>query len=779
MARLFTFISVAATPLFALQLSLSSGLLEEDPYSVLTLTHHQPFKCINTKTKYDPQDRYLCKFSRVPIKQPVSTKNRFFLIDPFVQQDKFFIEITPLHNSYLYPMKTSHSGSHEWVLLGYQGRIPFINTTPPKGLQFDVALDGAPLLGVGSLDISGTPLMNKERTRDVSVYLEIKELYEKGEYEDAAEMIEVEIKKHASQIFMPEILAYKVRLLAKEEDKDSELRDIAKPWVKTFTTHKDLPEMLYLLANAELSLGGTTDGFYYIDILRTDYKKSLYSEKATLLYGDRMVYGGRQPEAKSTYENLYLNTQRVEIASEAAWKLGKILMQEGKTLKGLMLFRKIFNKNPDFFAANIDQAYENAGLMISYNDYALAGDILSYGIRDIDRNDPKHEGYLLDAARWHAKAGEAEKAKKEYEAFLRDYEFATNREQIKREYDELFFDIAESNISARYARYEELLEKYPNEWIADKALYEKAHLLLQEERYDELLPLIDRFGTLKGEGFEKVPEEKSLMLKKSLTQMVKDQRCSVVANLTNRYEIRIDTLYDAKLFECLVTEGEYSEALKVIDKNLETLSGPGSLIWYQRKLMILDRLSDSNAYRVNAIEYKSLLELQNKQLNEDEYMVLLKHLQKLEQYDTVLRFGKEVEMQYPDTLYRGELYAALARAALQTAHSIDTRTYLKRLVNWQQTSQTKTYTPWAEIQLAKAYHEQSALDEAIQILQVLLEKELTNTERSQGLYLQALYLDERGMTDLAQKLFKRCANLLDSGEYGKMCRDVVGMMDSE
>ena len=71
--------------------------------------------------------------------------------------------------------------------------------------------------------------------------------------------------------------------------------------------------------------------------------------------------------------------------------------------------------------------------------------------------------------------------------YLSKYRFGEYAEDIRRAKDALFFDVNDENSTQRLSEYEMLINKYEGDSIAQRALYEKAKLLLEMNQYDAVL----------------------------------------------------------------------------------------------------------------------------------------------------------------------------------------------------------------------------------------------------------------------------------------------------
>ena len=185
-------------------------------------------------------------------------------------------------------------------------------------------------------------------------------------------------------------------------------------------------------------------------------------------------------------------------------------------------------------------------------------------IRLLLENMPKRaenrEAILKENGDWNAKANNIETAYNRYQEYLAEYK--NNGEFIKdvtESLDELFFKRVENNETKLANYYDKLIDNYNNE-IGQKALLEKAKLLLKQQRFLDVLSL--------QKALEKVPDTheikpQELIYEAALSlalQKLQQDECQDVVNYIETYKLQItEAKYEPQLFQCFMRLARYRD----------------------------------------------------------------------------------------------------------------------------------------------------------------------------------------------------------------------------
>lgn len=782
MTKLFSLFFLSFVTLFSVEINVASGMSDSQTYSVLTMEHTEAFSCINTASPKNPQDRYICKFKNIPLTYPHSTSNKFFVIEPVIEDNNMYIVITPKYRSFLKPIKEAHTTdsvlyTKKWLFIGYEEKLPFIMSQGVKGLNFPIDIKPDLPLHVGSLDIDKKPLADDKRKEEVEAFLKVKRLFDRGQNEEALLAVDAAIQYSKESLFLPELLLYKLRILALGKGNEHKILDIGKLWADTYTSHKDLPEVMLLVAKANIDLGYTKDAQYFIDVLINDYSKSIYAQMAMIYKADRYKSNTKFDKASELYLKVLKNTQDIDIASIAASKLAEMLIPASKVEEGMAYYKKIFKSNPDFFVKNVMKGYELALYIAGFSEFSLAAGIGERVLDKLDKNHPEFKQVLLNTARWHAQAGSVDDAKVRYEQYMKQFPYEANLEEVKEEYDRLFFSLSDDNVTAKLASYESMIEKYGDGEIGEKAFHEKVMLLAERHRYDEIKDKLGQFTQLDPKQFPDIDIESAKLINEMFFYYLINDRCDDVVFLYKNYDVSIDSIYDEKIYGCLYNTFEYKLALDVCDKNIDAASGHFTIEWIGKKIDVYDRISETKRVSQFGEDYLKAMDLYGQKVSLDRYMKILNARMVEQEYAKVLETADRILDVYPDALNRADIYEKGARAAIKLQDRPKMLQYTERLYRFQDENRVSTYTPWIEMTYADVLAKLGRYRDGVPVLQALLQKDIGTSDRAMALYTLSSYLDQLGMFDTSKSVLKRCVGLGGDDRFSRLCKDAVDILE--
>lgn len=782
MTRFFSLFFLSFSLLLSVEINVASGMSDSRSYSVLTMEHEEAFNCINTASPKNPRDRYICKFKNIPLSYPHSTSNKFFMIEPVIEANNMYIVITPKYHSFLKPIKEVHTTDEvrytkKWLFIGYEKELPFIMSQGVKGLNFPIEIKPELPMHVGSLDIDKQPLMDETRKAEVEAFLKVKRLFDQGKNEDALLAVDAAIQYSKESLFVPELLLYKLRILALGKGNEHKILDIGKLWADTYTSHKDLPEVMLLVAKANIDLGYMKDAKYFIDVLINDYSKSVYAQMAMIYKADRYKSNTKFDQASELYLKVLRNTQDIDIASIAASKMAEMLIPASKVEQGMAYYKKIFKSNPDFFVKEVMKGYDLALYVASFSEYSLAAGIGDRVLFKLDKNHPEFKLVLLNTARWHAKAGSVDDAKARYEEYIEKFPYEANLEEVKQEYDQLFFSLSDDNVTAKLVSYDKMINKYGDSEIGEKAFHEKVLLLADQHRYDEVKDKLGQFTQLDATQFPDIDIESAKIVNDMFFYYLVNERCDDVVFLYKNYNVSIDSIYDEKIFRCLFKMFEYRLALDVCDKNIDETSGHFTIEWIGKKIDVYDRISETKRVAQFGEDYLKAMDLYGKKVSPERYMKILNARMVEQEYAKTLETADRMLDDYPQAANRAEIYEKAVKAALKLQDRPKTLQYSDRLYTFQEQNGIDTYTPWIETTHADVLAKSKRYRDAIAVLQNLLQKEIKNSDRAMALYTLSSYLDQLGMFDTSKRVLKRCVALGGDDRFSRLCKDAVEILE--
>ena len=154
--------------------------------------------------------------------------------------------------------------------------------------------------------------------------------------------------------------------------------------------------------------------------------------------------------------------------------------------------------------------------------------------------------------------------------YKKEFPYGVFEEPVAIAKDELFFDTNDGNFSVKLKEYNSLIEEYSNDTIGNRAVYEKAKLLLENEMYKDVLEIKESVLELDAEFFE---DKENLIVDSAIGAMkiaLKKRECQEVLNISNDYNITLSNEWDDGVYECSMMGGNYELSKKLDSRNLKS-----------------------------------------------------------------------------------------------------------------------------------------------------------------------------------------------------------------
>ena len=218
--------------------------------------------------------------------------------------------------------------------------------------------------------------------------------------------------------------------------------------------------------------------------------------------------------------------------------------------------------------------------------YETASSIAKALLDETNQQDDEYEILLKDRALWLAKTtlkAEALVAINDYFKIYNDGDFSDEVQIAK---DELFFDTSDLNTTAKLDEYNKLISEYENDSIGERAIYEKAKLLLENEMYSDVLYSKNQLLNLDEEIYEDI---NSIVTDSAIGVMqsaLESKECQEVLNISNDYNITLSDKWDDGIYECSMMGGDYQLAKRIASKNLKSKDLQERKKWLYRYIKI-------------------------------------------------------------------------------------------------------------------------------------------------------------------------------------------------
>ena len=786
---LVTFLLLSSS-LTALEILQSVGSQNRASYIFITLEEATPFGCALTPPSLNEKGELLCRFEKIPAIRPRASKNSFFSIEPALEAGRFYVRIRFLKKALVHaveektlsakPLSPSDLSrrSKRWLIVGYEQTPPVLEEAPKEGLGFAVALPPFDPPAVGPLDIAGAPVYSDNSQDDAQTYAHILEAYKAPNLPEALRLINRSLETgRGRNLFLPEMVALKIKILDQLGNNEMELIEIAEPWVKAYTVHHELPEVMLLLANALMKIGRSGDAIYYYETLIREYPANRFADLATVYRSDRVLSEGRVGEAIDGYEKVLFNSSDIPAAALAASRLADLAVTDDDIPKAAELYEKILQSYPEFFLDDIDKSRQLLGVIADQRIFAPAARLAEILLPKIETSSPEYEAALLNLARWQRMGGFETKALKTYERYLEEFPFSAQKEVIEKEYDLLQFDQGMETPDERLALYERILERYPDDEAASRALYEKAKLLLQLGRYAEVKALLPSLDKLDEKLFHDYRQQIRQMERTLLDSFLLQDRCAEAVSLVEERKIHLALRIDEPLYRCAHQEQAYTLAIDIADANLMRTSKAEGIEWLERRMDSLHAMSDYVRYIDAAERFLRMQRALRQPVEADRYYQLFSVYHRLrDNPERMKELAGLIEHRFPRDPRNMDLYAALIGLGKRQGDLQLQYDYAKKLVNRHRILSVRTFTPESELAFAEAASKLGKTGEAIMVLQTMLQQELAPADRARALFALGGLLQSSERAEMADAVFKRCADLgLEDDPWALLCRQKTAL----
>ena len=776
---LFTLLSLN---LFALEVSLSGAKEDFQKYSTLHLKDSNEFLCQEIKDDFDVVTKIVCAFAERPDEKFKTLQNNFFKIETQIKDKTFFLVITPFYKLKLYPMifdltkdksvyQPDIKMSKHWMIIGYDKKLPFLKEEKEvdTAINFPYYSSFDMLPYVGGLDIKGNPVHIK-KVKDVSDYLKIKQLYKDGKYPECLDLIKDVEKEYPNSLFNAELTFYKIRLYEKLNDNDNIIA-AAKVYLREYSADENVPEVLSLIAKAYSQIGMSTDADYFFDRLFSEHENSPYAKWGYIYKGQMLEGSGASSKAVFYYKKALMETLDIDIAVTAAYRLAQFYIMDSKKEEAAKYITKIVNAKPSFFIKDLVTSMDMMYSFADSEDYLSAAKIAKALLDEMRKNHDEYERLLKDRGIWLSKTSEKKEALDALNRYLSEFPEGMFDNEVQVAKDGLFFDTTDSNATARLSQYDELIKTYAGDTIGDKAIYEKAKLLLQEKRYKEVLDMKDSILGLDSEIYkdtQRIIKDAAIgVMKVSL----KDKECHDVLTMSADYNITLSHEWDDGIYDCAMKGGDFLLSKQIAGKNLNSKELDQRKKWLYRYIKV-DFATGNYSDVIEAS--KELIQLTKDDKNseyKDVYRYLFDTYQRLEQTDNMIGMIVKIEEAYGLNYKDIDRYIAMMTIGSNKKDDNMVIKYGTKVYNLQKSSSSYAQSPFLEFTLYQAYINKENYEKALEVIKSLDDVKLSKTNRSRQKYLLGTVYSKLWRDEDAQKAYRESIDADSASAWAKLAQD--------
>ncbi len=789
MFKIVLLLLLSFASIFALDISLQGAKENHQSYSTLHISDKDRFLCQEFKDDFDNVIKIVCAFSKSPSKKIQKLQNSFFEIESEIKKDTFFLIIKPYEKMKLLPIVFNLSKedtlfganvelSSHWMIVGYKESIPYIEkeTKNRFGINLPFTSHDEKLPYVGSLDIKGNPVHIK-RVGDVTEYLKIKKLYEEKNYEFALELAEDVLKEYKNSLFRAELLFYKIRIYAKLKENEK-LIETAKEYLRNYSSDENVAEVLSLIAKSYDRIGINSDADYFYDRLFSEHPDSVYSMWGYIYMAEGLEESGGTSKAQGIYEKILKETDDIDVAAEAAFKLSRLFLSNAKISEAAKHIEKISLAKPDIFmqkkSESIDMMYEFA----DNSDFVSAAAIAKALVAKMDYDDDEYENLIKNIGVWLSQTKMKQEALKALNKYTEIFPDGTYLEDVKIAKDSLFFDVNEdneTNKTSKLATYDKLIQEYPKDRIGDKALYEKAKLLIAQKMFKEVLALETELQALDKVEYGDVPELIVDAAIGAMQESLETKECNKVLQLASKYQIDLSAQWDDGIYECAMKGADFLLAKKMADRNLKSKELEQRKKWLYRYI----KIDFATGNYTNVIEAsKELVTLIDKEKNsvyQDVYRVVFDTYHRLENTQKMIESMSKVVEVYGESYIDSDRYAAMMAAGSNIKDTNLVIAYGEKILRIQKTSGSSAQTPFVEFALYEAYTQKEDYAKALDVIKILNTAELKKNQRARQKYLLGSVLAKLWKDAEADKAYQEAIDADPASAWAGLAKSAKGL----
>lgn len=774
-------------PLWALDLSIQSGKEEQKSYSILHLSNVSDFKCTPTRNEYNEIIRIECKLPKASSSSFSPINNTHFTVQYKASTSDPMIIITPKTKIALYSDSFDlHKDSQiyfselkptkRWSILGYTDKIPLLLPTHKSSdaLNLPIRSSNDVYPYVGGLDLKGNPIKMK-RIQDVNDYMEIKKAYKNQDYSRTLSIAKQTLEKYPHTIFKNELLLYQIRALHLL-DKNEELLLLAKQFIRQYSGDQAIAEVLAYTGDAYSKIGQTSDSDYFYKRLFSEYEESPFATQGMFLKAQQLEFSGKQKPAAEYYRKVLEKTKDVDLASAAAFRLANIDIGFGHLDKAKVYIEKIVRANPDYFNKVREKSVNMINTYTENKDTKTAAKITLCLLDKSIQKSEEHQSLLKNLGLLYAASGEKAKALARFDEYLKLYPYGAGMEEVKHAKDGLFFEKSEPKGKDGIKNYDDLIDRYGNDPVGQKALYKKAQLLLKEEKYQEVLDIESDLYRLNTKDF---PDVNTIIGQSAIALTKKNLRalkCSEAMTLHKMYRIKLQPQWDGLTFDCALRMGNFPVAKKIATPHLKASTISERQVWLARLAKVHFRLGEYKEAIRSGKEAVSLLEAQKNPSINSVYRTLFDAAERLGDDVKMIEYIKGCESVYGTDFADIERYTQMVSVGLKRKDEALVQNYANRVIALQNRTKAYTQSPFIEFTLAQSLINQEKNNDALQVLKSLNARKLTPEKRSRQHYLMGSLAMKLGKTAQAKASFSASIKADAKSAWGRLAKDALGLL---
>ncbi len=749
------------------------------PYSILKITETQAFLCQEMKNDFKRTTKVICAFSKRPVGKIKNLQNDFFKVNTFYKKDTFFLSITPFHKIKLIPQifnlvedstiyQADVSLAKTWLVIGYKKKLPLIQkrSKPDNNLAFPFYLDQDSMPYVGSLDLHGNPVHIQE-VGDVTKYLKVKKLYAQKQYESAMETIDDVLEEYPDTLFEAELIYYKIKVHALLHEYNDVIES-AKIYLNEYSSSDNIAEILSLIAQAYSKVGMNGDADYFFDRLFSEHKNTKFVQLGYIYKGEMLASDGEKIKAMKFYKKALYETSDLDVAAYAAYDIAKSHIKLNPK-DATIYIDKIITLKPGYFNENYQSSVKMMNIFADEALYGTAAKIATALVDAIGITSDDYEELLGKRALWLAQTESKKEGLAALNRYLKEFPEGDYVAQVQIAKDGLFFETSDANVSTKLAEYDKLIQEYSKDTIGQKALYEKAKLLLENKRYSDVLAMQHDLAVLDGK-YDDLKDIITNAAKGMMDISLKNKKCKDVLVIVNDYNITLSDSWDDGIYDCAMKGGNYTLSKRIAEKNFQSKDLAFRKKWLYRYIKIDFATGNYSDVIEASKDLIALIEDEKNSPYQEVYRYLFDTYNRLEKREKLLDSMLLIEKNFGESYKDIERYVTMMTLGREKKDDNLVINYGKKVQKIQKSSSTYVQSPYVEFTLYQSYMNLKEYRKALEIIKNLDRVTLSKSKRARAEYLKGMALMKLWRDREAQKAYDAAIKANPDSAWAKLAK---------
>ncbi|MDD3477118.1 MAG: flagellar protein, partial [Sulfurimonas sp.] len=446
-------------------------------------------------------------------------------------------------------------------------------------------------------------------------------------------------------------------------------------------------------------------------------------------------------KAQTLYEKALSETDNIDVAVEAAFRLSRVLISNTKMSEAAKHIEKIALAKPSYFAKD---KVESIYMMYDFaesNDFISAATIAKALYENMEVVEDEYEELVKNVGIWLSQSSKKKDALAALNIYIEKFPDGIYLSDVKFAKDALFFDVNDDNTTTKFETYDKLINEYSGDRIGDKALYEKMKLLIEQKMFKEALSLEDEITKLDRVEYGDVPELITDAAIGVMQLSLREKECNNVLLISSKYSIELSSEWDDGVYECAMKGGDFELAKKMADRNIKSKDLELRKKWLYRYIKIDFATGNYSNVIEASKELITLIGNDKESPYLDVYRNLFDVYQRLENRNKMIESIAKLMDIYGEDYIDIDRYAAVMGVGSEIKDTNLVIEYGDKVLNIQKNSTSKPQTPYVEFTLYEAYMQKENYDKALEVIKQLDGAPLNKNNMSRQKYLLGSVLE--------------------------------------